>query len=318
LAIVVPCYNEQEVLPEAARQLLNKIQSLVSKDYVSEKSKVVFVDDGSGDETWALIKKYHSENPQNVTGIKLSKNRGHQNALLCGLLTVKNVVDMAISIDADLQDDIEVIDEMVEKYRAGSEIVYGVRASRETDTFLKRTIAQSFYRFARFLGADVIYNHADYRMMGKQALETLSKYNEVNLFLRGIVPMLGYKTGIVHYSRKERFAGKPKYTAKKLLELAFDGITSFSIRPIRLITVLGGLIFTASLAMILYTIVRYFKGGVISGWSSMICSIWGIGGLMLLGLGIVGEYIGKIYLETKNRPRFTIEEMLDEVVDGDH
>jgi glycosyltransferase involved in cell wall biosynthesis len=314
LAIVVPCYNEQEVLPETVRQLLNKIQSLVSKDYISEKSKLVFIDDGSSDETWLLIKKYHLENPWNLIGIKLSKNRGHQNALLCGLLSMKDAVDITISIDADLQDDIDAIDRMIEKYHEGCEIVYGVREKRETDTIFKRTTAQGFYHFMRFLDVNVVYNHADFRLMGKNALGALSKYAEVNLFLRGIVPMLGYKTGIVYYCRKGRFAGKSKYPLRKMLRFAFEGITSFSIRPIRFITVLGILIFTVSLLMVVYSIGRHIGGKTVSGWSSIICSLWGIGGLILLGLGIVGEYIGKIYLETKRRPRFTIEEMLCEVV----
>jgi glycosyltransferase involved in cell wall biosynthesis len=318
LAIIVPCYNEQEVLPETVRQLLDKIQSLVCKNYISEKSKIVFVDDGSNDETWTLIKKYHSENPQNLIGIKLSKNRGHQNALLCGLLSVKDTVDITISIDADLQDDICVIDEMIEKYHVGCEIVYGVRKNRETDTIFKRTTAQGFYLFMHFLGVDVVYNHADFRLIGKNALETLSKYNEVNLFLRGIIPLLGYKTGVVHYNRKERFAGKSKYPLRKMLRFAFEGITSFSIKPIRLITILGILIFAISLVMIVYSIGRYFSGKTVWGWSILICSLWGIGGLILLGLGIVGEYIGKIYLEIKKRPRFTIEEMLCEAGNADH
>jgi hypothetical protein len=265
-----------------------------------------------------LIKKYHSENPQNVTGIKLSKNRGHQNALLCGLLTVKDSFDISVSIDADLQHDIGVMDEMIEKYRADAEIVYGVKQNRNKDSFLKKTTAQGFYRFMRFLGVDIVYNCADFRLMSKKALSVLAEYREVNLFLRGIVPMLGFKRDIVYYTIKERFAGKSKYTLKKMLKLAFDGITSFSIKPIRLITALGGLIFTVSLVMIVYSITQYFRGNTVSGWSSMICSIWGIGGLILLGQGIVGEYIGKIYLETKNRPRFTVEEMLGGAADAGH
>jgi glycosyltransferase involved in cell wall biosynthesis len=312
LAIVVPCYNEQEVLPETARQLLNKIQSLAGKGCVSEKSQIVFVDDGSADGTWALIKKYHSENPQNLTGIKLSKNRGHQNALVCGLLAMKDTADITVSIDADLQDDIDVIDEMVDKYRSGCEIVYGVRINRKTDTVFKRATAQGFYRFMRFLGADIVPDHADFRLIGKDALGTLSEYTEVNLFLRGIVPLLGYKTGAVYYDRKERFAGESKYPLGKMLAFAFEGITSFSIKPVRIITSLGALIFTVSLAMILYSVIQYFRGNTVSGWSSMICSLWGIGGLILLGLGVVGEYIGKIYLETKRRPRFTVEETAGE------
>jgi glycosyltransferase involved in cell wall biosynthesis len=316
VAIVVPCYNEQEVLPETVRQLLDKIHSLICKKYISEKSNIVFVDDGSSDETWTLIKKYHSENPQNLIGIKLSKNQGHQNALLCGLLSVKDIVDITISIDADLQDDIDVIDKMIEKYHAGCEIVYGVRKNRELDTIFKRTTAQGFYHFMHFLGVEVVYNHADFRLIGKNALDALSKYSEVNLFLRGIIPMLGYKTGVVYYDRKERFAGKSKYPLQKMLRFAFEGITSFSIKPIRLITALGILIFAISLVMIVYSINRHFSGKTVSGWSSLICSLWGIGGLILLSLGIVGEYIGKIYLETKKRPRFIIEETLGEATNA--
>jgi glycosyltransferase involved in cell wall biosynthesis len=317
LAIVVPCYNEQEVLPEVVKQLLDKIQSLVCKKYISEKSNIVFIDDGSSDETWTLIKKYYSENPQNLIGIKLSKNRGHQNALLCGLLSIKDAVDITISIDADLQHDIDIIDEMIEKFRSGYEIVYGVKKNRDKDSFFKKITAQGFYRFMRFLGVDIVYNCADFRLLGRNALRVLAEYQEVNLFLRGIVPMLGFKSGFVYYSIKERFAGKSKYTLRKMLRFAFEGITSFSIKPIRLITILGILIFTISLIMIVYSISRYFNGKTVSGWSSLICSLWGIGGLILLGLGIVGEYIGKIYLETKKRPRFTIEEMLYEVPNAD-
>jgi glycosyltransferase involved in cell wall biosynthesis len=318
LAIVVPCYNEQEVLPETVRQLLKKIQFLVFRNYISEESKIVFVDDGSSDETWELIKKYHSENLQNIIGIKLSKNQGHQNALLCGLLSVKDIIDITISIDADLQHDIDIIDEMIEKSRSGYEIIYGVKKNRDKDNFFKKTTAQSFYRLMHFLGVDIVYNCADFRLLGNKALQALAEYQEVNLFLRGIVPMLGFKSGVVYYSIKERFAGTSKYTLKKMLKLALEGITSFSIKPIRLITTLGILIFAISLVMIVYSISRYFSGKTISGWSSLICSLWGIGGLILLGLGIVGEYIGKIYLETKKRPRFTIEEMLCEVTNADH
>ncbi|MDR2096444.1 MAG: glycosyltransferase family 2 protein [Treponema sp.] len=312
LAIIVPCYNEQEVLPETSRQLLDRIHNLISDNIVSVKSKIVFVDDGSNDATWNLIEKYHLENPRHFSGIKMAKNMGHQNALLCGLLKMKDSVDIAISIDADLQDDLNVIRKMIEKYLAGCEIVYGVKENRDTDKFLKKITAQGFYRFMHFLGVEIVYNHADFRLLGKNALSALAEYQEVNLFLRGIVPMLGYKTDAVHYNIKERFAGKSKYTVKKILKLALDGITSLSIKPIRLIAILGIFIFTISLAMIFYSVVQYFCGNTISGWTSLICSVWCIGGLILLGLGIVGEYIGKIYLETKHRPRFIIEKMLYE------
>ncbi|WP_461256147.1 glycosyltransferase family 2 protein [Treponema sp. R80B11-R83G3] len=314
LAIIIPCYNEQEVLPETAKKLSDTLQQLTSEQIIDKKSTLFFVDDGSSDNTWSLIEKFHTENPFVFSGIKLSGNRGHQNALLCGLLAVKDhpvlSVDAAISIDADLQDDINVISKMIEKYRAGFEIVYGVRSNRETDSFFKRSTAQGFYRFMRFLGVDVVYNHADFRLMGKNALEALAEYGEVNLFLRGIIPMLGFKTGIEYYTRAERMAGTSKYPLKKMIKFAMEGITSFSVKPLRLITLLGVLIFTVSIAMIAYFFVRYFSGHTISGWASIACSLWGIGGLILFSIGIVGEYIGKIYLEAKHRPRYHVEKFL--------
>jgi glycosyltransferase involved in cell wall biosynthesis len=310
LAIVVPCYNEEEVLPETAKRLSGKIRSLVAKGAVSEKSKIVFVDDGSRDNTWGLIEKYYADDPDVFCGIKLSRNRGHQNALLCGLLSMKDYADAAVSIDADLQDDVDVIDRMVERRREGYEIVYGVRSIRKTDSLFKRASAQGFYRLMRFLGADIVYNHADCRLMGKEALDALSEYKEVNLFLRGIVPLLGYKTCIEYFERAERFAGMSKYPLRKMLAFAFEGISSFSIKPIRFITVLGVLIFTVSLAMIVYFFARYFSGRTVAGWASIVCSLWGIGGLILLAVGVVGEYIGKMYLETKQRPKYRIEKLL--------
>jgi glycosyltransferase involved in cell wall biosynthesis len=310
IAIIVPCYNEEEVLPETAKRLSDKIQQLISKQIISKKSKIFFVDDGSSDNTWDLIEKYHSENPQDFSGIKLSKNRGHQNALLCGLLAAKDQFDAAVSIDADLQDDIDVIDKMIGKYRAGYEIVYGVRSDRKTDSFFKRLTAHNFYRFMRFLGVDIVYNHADFRLMGRNALQALAQYGEVNLFLRGIIPLLGFKTGIEYYTRAERFAGTSKYPLRKMLKFALEGITSFSIKPIRMITFLGIFLFTVSIAMIVYFFIRFFSGHTISGWASIACSLWGIGGLILFSIGVVGEYIGKIYLETKRRPRFHVEQFL--------
>jgi glycosyltransferase involved in cell wall biosynthesis len=318
LAIIVPCYNEQEVLPETAKQLLEKVSGLISKKEILPESKIMFVDDGSTDGTWKLIETYARENPCNFTGIKLSGNRGHQNALLCGLLAVKDAVDVSISIDADLQDDIDAIDEMLEKHRAGCEIVYGVRSSRKKDRFFKRATAQGFYRLMHFLGADIVYNHADFRLMGGCALRSLADYSEVNLFLRGIIPLLGYKTGVVYYKRRERFAGKSKYPLRKMLKFAFEGITSFSIKPIRFITGLGIGIFFMSLAMIAYSVIQHFRGNTISGWSSTISSLWCIGGLILLSIGVVGEYIGKIYLETKRRPRFNVEKIVFEVGNAAH
>jgi glycosyltransferase involved in cell wall biosynthesis len=310
LAIIVPCFNEQEVLPETAKRLSGTLQRLISEQIIDEKSTLLFVDDGSSDNTWSLIKNFHAENSSVFSGIKLSGNRGHQNALLCGLLAVKDHVDAAISIDADLQDDIDVIGKMVEKYRAGYEIVYGVRSNRKTDSFFKRSTAQGFYRLMRFLGVDIVYNHADFRLMGRNALEALAGYGEVNLFLRGIVPLLGFKTGIEYYTRAGRMAGTSKYPLKKMLRFALEGITSFSIKPLRLITLLGVLLSTISVAMIVYFFVRYFSGHTISGWASIACSLWGIGGLILFSIGIVGEYIGKIYLETKRRPRYHVEQFL--------
>ncbi|MDR0472887.1 MAG: glycosyltransferase family 2 protein [Treponema sp.] len=310
LAIIVPCYNEEEVLPETAKRLSGKIRQLIDEQIISEKSVLLFVDDGSSDNTWGLIEKYHAENPFVFGGIKLSGNRGHQNALLCGLLSVKDRVDAVISIDADLQDDINVIDKMTEKFRAGYEIVYGIRSSRKTDSFFKRSTAQGFYRFLRFLGVDIVYNHADFRLMGKNALDALAEYGEVNLFLRGIVPLLGFKSCFEYYNRSKRLAGDSKYPLRKMLRFAFEGIASFSIKPIRMITILGVLLFLASIGMILYFFIRYFSGYTIIGWASIACSLWGIGGLILFSIGIVGEYIGKIYMEAKRRPRYHVEQFL--------
>jgi len=307
LAIVVPCYNEKEVLPSTAEQLLGIVQRLAESNTISKESKIVFVDDGSKDSTWEIIENLCRENPKSFSGIKLSGNRGHQNALLCGLLHAKEFADASISIDADLQDDISVIDEMLNLHASGCEIVYGVRSKRDKDSFFKRLTAHTFYKLIIVLGAKIIYNHADFRLMSKKALDALEEYKEVNLFLRGIVPMLGYKTGIAYYERKERQAGESKYPFGKMLKFALEGITSLSVKPIRMVTVLGVIIFIMSLIMIVYSVAEYFKGDTVSGWSSMICSIWSIGGLILLSIGVVGEYIGKIYLETKQRPRFIVE-----------
>jgi len=293
VAIVVPCFNEEETLPETAKKLSEKIQKLISDNVICEKSSLLFIDDGSSDGTWTLIEKYHAENPFVFSGIKLSGNRGHQNVLLCGLLTVKKYVDAVISIDADLQDDIDLIDNMIEKYCSGYEIVYGIRSDRKTDSFFKRSTAQCFYRFMRLLGVNIVYNHADFRLMGKDALEALSEYGETNLFLRGIIPLLGFKTSVEYYARNERHAGTSKYPLGKMLQFAFEGITSFSIKPIRLITFLGIFIFTVSIAMIAYFFVRYFSGHTISGWASIACSLWGIGGLILFSM----RYRGRIYRE---------------------
>ena len=311
LYIVVPCYNEEEVLPETARRLRAKMTALTEAGKIAPDSRVLFVNDGSKDRTWDIIRSLHESDPL-FSGLDLSRNRGHQNALLAGLMTAKDRCDMAISMDADLQDDIDAVDEMVDKYRDGCDIVYGVRSSRTTDTFFKRFTAESFYRLMNFLGANVVFNHADYRLLSCRALEGLAQFKEVNLFLRGIVPMIGYRTDTVEYARGERFAGESKYPLKKMLSFAMEGITSLSTKPIRYITLLGFLIFLVSIAMLIYSVIRWAMGATIIGWASLICSVWAIGGLILLSLGVIGEYIGKIYLETKGRPRFLIRELLEE------
>ena len=306
LYLVIPCYNEEEVLPETSSQLRNKIQSLIQKGRISPQSRIVFVNDGSKDKTWEIISKLHEED-KIFQGIKLSRNKGHQNALLCGLMTVKDNCDMTISLDADLQDDINAIDEMVEKYYEGCDVVYGVRSARDTDTFFKKFTAEGFYKVMKMMGADVVFNHADYRLMSRRALDGLQSFKEVNLFLRGVVPMIGYKSDSVYYERKERFAGESKYPLKKMLAFAWEGITSLSTKPIKMISVLGGIIFIVSIIMLIYSIVRHFMGATEIGWTSTIVSIWAIGGLQLLAIGIIGEYIGKVYLETKERPKFIVE-----------
>ncbi|MGM9680513.1 MAG: glycosyltransferase family 2 protein [Eubacteriales bacterium] len=311
LFTVIPCYNEEEVLPETSSRLLKKYETLIEGGVISDRSRILFINDGSKDKTWEIIEKLHGENPL-FTGINLSRNRGHQNALLAGLLSAAKSADAAISMDADLQDDIGAMDEMIAKYKDGCDIVYGVRSSRKKDSFFKRQTAQSFYRMMKGMGADVVYNHADYRLMSRRALLALSEYKEVNLFLRGIVPMLGFKSDVVYYERSERFAGQSKYPFKKMIAFAVDGITSLSIKPIRIITGLGITIFFLSFVMLIYSVVRFFMGETVSGWPSLIISVWAIGGLILLSIGVVGEYIGKIYLETKERPRYHIERYLED------
>lgn len=309
LYLVIPCYNEQEVLHETEHRLTVKLNQMISDGLISGESRMVFVDDGSKDSTWNIIKDMHEKNDL-VLGIKSSRNRGHQNTLLAGLMTVKDECDMAISMDADLQDDIEVLDEFVKKYYDGCEIVYGVRSARKTDTFFKKFTAEGFYKVMKWMGADIVFNHADYRLMSSRALNELAKYKEVNLFLRGIVPMIGFKTDVVMYERHERFAGESKYPLKKMLAFAMDGITSLSIKPIRFITSLGVILFAFSVILLIYFIVGYFLGRTAPGWATIVVSIWGIGGLQLLAIGVIGEYIGKIYMETKERPRYIIEEFL--------
>lgn len=311
LYMVIPCYNEQEVLPETSKRLKEKLSTLVKAGKIDPESRIIFVNDGSKDRTWEIIRRLHEEDPI-FGGVNLSRNRGHQNALLAGLMTVKDHADMAISMDADLQDDINAIDEMVEKYLNGTDIVYGVRSSRAKDTFFKKATAEGFYKLMNTMGVNTVFNHADYRLMSKRALEGLAEFREVNLFLRGIVPMIGYSTDVVYYERGERFAGESKYPLGKMLSFAIEGITSLSTKPIRMITFLGFFIFLVSIGILIYSLVRHFMGATIVGWTTLMVSVWAIGGLILLSLGVVGEYIGKIYLETKARPRFLIEEFLND------
>ena len=304
--LVIPCYNEEEVLPETAKRLLEIHQKLVNTNKITPQSKICMVNDGSKDKTWSIISKLHNEN------INLSRNRGHQNALLAGLMTAKEYADAVISLDADLQDDINVIEKFVDCFNNGYDIVYGVRSSRKTDTFFKRFTAEGFYKVMKVLGVDVVFNHADYRLMSKRALEGLSEFKEVNLFLRGIVPQIGYPSTIVEYERHERFAGESKYPLKKMLSFAFDGITSFSVKPMKIIINIGIAVFFVSIIMLLYALISKILGFAVSGWTSLIGSIWMIGGIQLLSLGIVGEYVGKIYSESKQRPRYIIQELLNE------
>lgn len=311
LYLVVPCYNEEAVLPETSRRLAEKLEQMEKAGIVSKKSRILFVDDGSRDGTWQLISQFHSQYRQ-ISGLKLSRNRGHQNALLAGLMTAKQYADMVISLDADLQDDVDAVDRFVAEYYNGSDVVYGVRSSRATDTVFKRGTAQGFYKFMQALGVDIVDNHADYRLMSRRALDALSQYREVNLFLRGVVPLIGYPSAIVTYERHERFAGESKYPLKKMLSFAFDGITSFSVKPIRLITWLGVAIFFASIVMLLVLLIQKLFGYTVQGWTTLMGSIWMIGGIQLLCLGIIGEYVGKIYAEVKQRPRFIIDQLLNE------
>lgn len=309
LYLVVPCYNEEEVLPETSKRLLEKMNTMIKDNIISEQSRIVFVNDGSKDKTWEIIDKLHNENPI-YCGIKLSRNKGHQNALMAGLMTVKEYADMAISLDADLQDDINAIDKFVEEYYKGSDVVYGVRSSRKKDTFFKRTTALTFYKLMKAMGVNITYNHADYRLMSKRALNELENFKEVNLFLRGIIPLIGFKSSIVEYERSERFAGESKYPLKKMLAFALDGITSFSVKPIRMILWIGILMSIISVAVLIYSLVQKIVGHTVEGWAFIACSIWLLSGIQLFSLGVIGEYIGKIYVEIKARPKFIIETFL--------
>lgn len=307
---IIPCYNEEAVLPETTRRLTEKLNSMENAGLINKESRVLYVDDGSKDKTWELISRFNRENPW-VEGVKLAHNRGHQNALLCGLMSAMPRCDAAISMDADLQDDIDALDQFVKKFQEGCDVVYGVRNKRDTDTWFKRTTAEGFYKVMNLLGVDVVFNHADYRLMSKRALEALSEYREVNLFLRGIVPLIGYRSDYVYYDRHERFAGESKYPLKKMLSFALDGITSFSVKPLKLISNLGVLISILSIFGLLYALISYFLGVTVSGWTAIVCSIWLLGGLQMLCLGVVGGYIGKIYSEVKARPRYRVEQYLE-------
>ena len=307
--LVVPCYNEEEVLPETVKRLTAKLNALAESGKISPESRALFVDDGSKDRTWELISSYNRDYP-NVCGLKLSRNQGHQNALIAGLDAARERCDAAISLDCDLQDDIEAIDRFIDAYHDGCDVVYGVRCSRETDTFFKRTTAQGFYKVMKVLGVDIVYNHADYRLMSRRALEALADFSEVNLFLRGMVPLVGFKSTTVEYERAERFAGESKYPLKKMLSFAFDGITSFSVKPIRMILSVGVFIMILAFALLIYALVAKLTGSTNAGWASIFGSIWFLGGLQLFAIGLVGEYIGKIYKETKRRPRYFVDQLL--------
>lgn len=308
LYIVVPCYNEEEVLPESSKRFSAKLDELIKGGKISEKSRILFVNDGSRDKTWELICKYHEQNPR-ISGLKLSRNRGHQNALLAGLMTAKEYADCVVSLDADLQDDINAVDEMLSKFDDGCEIVYGVRESRKKDTFFKRSTAQGFYRLMNAMGAEVVYNSADYRLMSARALNALADFGEVNLFLRGMVPLLGFKYATVSYVREERFAGESKYPLKKMLSFAFDGITSFSVKPLSAIVTVGFIMLFLSAVCALCAVIFAVLGRFTIDMLNLF-SIWFVGSIVTLSVGIAGQYIGKIYSEVKHRPRFIIEEFL--------
>ena len=309
LYVVVPCYNEEEVLSETTKKLSEKFDSLIKEKIISKDSKIMYVNDGSKDNTWNIICDFNKKNKY-VTGVNLSRNRGHQNALLAGLMTAKEHADMVVSMDADLQDDINVMDQMINDFYNGSDIVYGVRSSRKKDTFFKKVTAEGFYKFMSLLGVEIVFNHADYRLMSKRALDELENFSEVNLFLRGIIPLIGFKSTIVTYERNERFAGESKYPLKKMLNFALEGILSFSVKPIRLITTIGFIISFLSFIFLIYVIVGHFISDNVQGWTTIVALISFFGGFEILCIGVIGEYIGKIYGETKRRPRYIIEKVL--------
>ena len=307
LYIVIPCYNEEKVLPVTAPLFLNEVQTLIDKELISENSKILFVNDGSRDKTWEIIKSFSAENAH-FEGLCLSRNRGHQNALLAGLMYAKDYCDISISIDCDGQDDIGAMEEMIVKYLEGFDVVYGVRSSRDTDSFFKRTTAQGFYKFMKLMGVETVYNHADYRLMSKKALIGLSEFDEVNIFLRGMIPLVGYASTSVYYVRNKRLAGESHYPLKKMIALAVDGITSLSIKPIRIVTSIGFVVTLLSLVGIIWSVVQHFISASVSGWASTVAIICFLGGIQLLCIGIIGEYIGKIYMEVKHRPKYIISE----------
>lgn len=310
LYIVVPCYNEEEMLHITSEKLEEKLRTLKNAGRISDDSRVVYVDDGSKDNTWNIIEEMHHNNKV-FNGVKLSRNEGHQNALLAGLDYARNHADMIVSMDADLQDDIDAVDAMIDKYHAGAEIVYGVRNDRSTDSAFKRGTAQLFYKMMKIMDAEIVYNHADFRLMSKRAVDELMNFKEVNLFLRGIVPLIGFKTDIVEYERHERIAGESKYPLKKMLSFAVDGVTSFSIKPINMIITAGFVCFLISVGMLIYSCIRHFTGDTVSGWTSLMTSIWALGGLQVVSIGVVGKYIGKVYLEVKERPRYIVDKYLE-------
>ncbi len=311
LYLVIPCYNEEAALLQTIERLKQKMADLLQENKIAEGSRVLFANDGSKDKTWEIIQEQHHKDKL-FTGISLSRNRGHQNALLAGLMTAKKYADVVISLDADLQDDIDAIDEMLAKYAEGAEIVYGVRSSRQKDSTFKRVTAEGFYKFMHLMGVEVVFNHADYRLASKRVLDELENYHEVNLFLRGIFPLIGFKSEVVYYERGERCAGESKYPLKKMLGLAWDGISSLSIRPLRFITALGLIMAGLSALVLIYSIVVKVLGNAVSGWTFTVCSIWLVGGIQTFSIGVIGEYIGKIYSETKRRPRYCIAESLIE------
>lgn len=314
LYIVVPCYNEEAVLPITAPMFLNELDAMIEKELISDKSKILFVDDGSSDKTWNIISGLSAENSR-FAGIMQSRNRGHQNAVLAGLMEAADKCDITISIDCDGQDDIDAMEEMVKAYDSGCEIVYGVRSSRKTDSFFKRFSAQSYYRLLNLFGAQVVYNHSDYRLVSSRVLREFSRFEEVNLFLRGMFPLVGFKSTAVYYERKERLAGKSHYPLSKMLGLAFDGITSLSNKPIRLISLIGIIVSVFGFAGALWALIAHLSGYTVAGWASTVCIICFIGGIQLICTGVLGEYIGKIYMEVKRRPRYIIAERTENLTE---